>query len=67
MSLTIGADSGKLTVQPTGGSAKPRTARYLGNDTFAVGETRYTFVTESGKVTKLRADMVYGYSVLARK
>ena len=69
MTLTIGADSGKLTVQAVGprGADTPRPARYVGNDTFQIGETRYTFVTENGKVAKLRVDGVYGYSHLMRK
>ncbi len=68
MTLTIGADSGKLTVLavgPAGGT--PRAARYVGDDTFQVGETRYTFVSENGKVSTLRVDAVYGYSHLKRK
>ncbi|MEO8335583.1 MAG: serine hydrolase domain-containing protein [bacterium] len=68
MTLTIGVDSGKLTVLAVGpGNGTPHPARYLGDDTFQSGETRYTFVTERGKVTKLRADQVYGFSTLMRK
>ncbi|MEO5869074.1 MAG: serine hydrolase domain-containing protein [Gemmatimonadaceae bacterium] len=68
MTLTIGADSGKLTVLTVGpGGSTPRAARYVGDDTFQIGETRYAFVTESGRVTGLRVDGVYGYSHLKRQ
>ncbi|MDB4891517.1 MAG: hypothetical protein JWL61_3372 [Gemmatimonadetes bacterium] len=68
MTLTIAADSGKLTVLTVGpNNSTPRVARYVGDDTFQIGETRYTFVSENGKVSTLRVDAVYGYSHLKRK
>lgn len=66
MSLRIAADGTKLTAS---GPPNPKASelRYVGDDTWESENMRVTFVREGDKVTKLRADMVYGYSFLTRQ
>jgi len=40
---------------------------YVGGETFAVGDTHYTFVKQGGAVTGLRADQVYGLYVMQKQ
>jgi CubicO group peptidase (beta-lactamase class C family) len=66
-SITVSADSGKLMIQALGpGGNRARPARYVGGETFEVGDQRLTFVREGGKVTKLRNDQVSGVALLAK-
>lgn len=68
MRIKIAVDNGKLTLaalrgpNPTGAPL-----RYIGNDSWERESARYTFVRTDGKVTSLRSDQVYGYSVLERQ
>ena len=64
--LTIAptADGKGLTVRNR--TANPATMLYLGGETFEVGATRFTFVRENGKITKLRRDGGAAYTVLTR-
>ena len=66
MDVTIGADAGKLTIK-MGERDSVRTLSYYEGDTFGRNESRFTFVRTNGKVTGLRADLVYGYSILKKK
>ena len=68
MAITVTSEGGKLKAT-IGGGPKPeaRELRYIGNETWAADGTRLTFVREGGKVTTLRADMVYGYLFLNRQ
>ena len=65
MVVTVRADSGVLSLQL---APQPSSRlRYVGGDTFENDQGgRFTFVREGGRVTKLRADLIYGYSVLAK-
>ena len=66
MVATVRADSGVLSVQL--GPQGRDTLRYVGGDTFESNQGgRFTFVREAGRVTKLRADLIYGYSVLSKQ
>ena len=66
MTITVAQVGGKL-VATVPMSPKPAELRFLGNDTWESDDTRFTFVGDAGKVMTLRADMVYGYSFLARQ
>jgi len=66
MSITVSADSGVLrAIFPM--NRTPAPLRYIGNDTFEIEDNRLTFVRANGKVTSVRADLVYGYSILSRQ
>jgi CubicO group peptidase (beta-lactamase class C family) len=54
--IAVAADSASpgLTVSVDGGT--PQRLGFLGGETFGRGATRYTFVREGGRVTKLRSD-----------
>lgn len=66
MTITVSADSGTLRALFPRNRA-PAAMRYIGNDTWEVDDTRLTFVRTNGKVSMVRADLVYGYSFLARQ
>jgi CubicO group peptidase (beta-lactamase class C family) len=63
--LKIGTSGDTLTAQV--GNGRPMPLIYVGNDTFASGSSRFTFVREQGRVAKVRADLVAVYSVLSRR
>ncbi len=66
MTIAVSADSGKLrALFPR--NRTPAELRYLGNDTWEIEDNRLTFERRGGKVARVRADMVYGYSFLARQ
>ena len=64
MNVVVTADSGKLKVT----LARPpaAAARFVGNDTYEVGDTRLTFGKNAAGAATLRVDSSYGYSVLTR-
>jgi CubicO group peptidase (beta-lactamase class C family) len=62
--LKTTVENGALMIQT--GTGRPRQARFAGNDTFEVGNGRYTFIREGGKVAKVRADLVSVNSLLTR-
>jgi hypothetical protein len=49
------------------GGNRPRAARYLGGETFAVGDTHYTFTKQGGAVAGLKVDQVYGLYVMKKQ
>jgi CubicO group peptidase (beta-lactamase class C family) len=51
--IAAASDGKGLTIQPIPG-AQPAPLLYLGNDVFERGGTRYTFVRENGRITKIR-------------
>ena len=63
--LKIAATGDTLMAQI--GNGRPMPLIFLGNDTFAAGNGRFTFVREQGRVAKVRADLVSVYSVLSRR
>ena len=65
MRLVFASDSGGLTVGRAGGPA--RLTRFVGDNTFTVGDTRYIFGRGTGTPQTVRVDAVYGFSTLARK
>ncbi|HMN08389.1 MAG TPA: serine hydrolase domain-containing protein [Gemmatimonadaceae bacterium] len=66
LAITVTADSGKLrALFPRNQSAAE--LRYIGNDTWEIEDTRLTFERKDGKVARVRADLVYGYSYLDRQ
>ncbi len=65
MRLVVAADSGGLTFGRAGGPR--RLARFVGSNTFMIGDTRYTFIGGTDAQTQLQVDAVYGLSRLARK
>ena len=65
--LVVAVDSGSLTFTAAGPGAKAQVARFVGDNTFMVNDTRYTFLGGAGAPPKLRVDEVYGLSVLVRK
>ena len=68
MSVTVSASGDSLMVTMMGpGGNKPRAARYVGADSFAIGDGRLTFVKANGAVTRLLVDQVYGLYVLQKK
>ena len=68
MSLVISEEGGKLKARMgEGPEAEARELRYLGDEKWDAEGQHLTFVREGGKVAKLRADMVYGYSFLVRQ
>lgn len=68
LTVKITAEGEKLMATVMmGPDAKPAPLRYTGNDTWELEGQRLTFVREGGKVTKLKVDMVYGYSQLERQ
>ena len=64
MSVTVAADSGRLTISLRG--QKPAVPRYIGDDTWELGDTRFTFAKGAAGPPVLRVDASYGYSILAR-
>ena len=64
MVVTVSADSGRLSV--TMPRQKPATPRYIGDDTWEEGDTRFTFRKKGSATPELRVDAAYGHSVLAR-
>ena len=66
MTIKVAEDGGKL-VATFPMNSKPSELRFVGNDTWEIEDNRVTFVREEGKVTSLRADLVYGYSFLTRQ
>jgi CubicO group peptidase (beta-lactamase class C family) len=67
MRLIVAADSGALSFKPDRDGAPKRRARYVGDSTFMVDDTRYTFLGGADSPPRLRVDAVYGLSVLDRK
>jgi CubicO group peptidase (beta-lactamase class C family) len=67
--LVLSAAGGTLSIKAERGDTTAHQARYTGDDTFVVGDTRYTFLPagSGGASRKLRVDAVYGLSVLERK
>jgi CubicO group peptidase (beta-lactamase class C family) len=62
----VAADSaGGLTIQV--GSGPARRLTYYGGETFGRGDSRFTFVRERGRVTRLRVDQVYGATMATRQ
>ncbi|MEO6447367.1 MAG: serine hydrolase domain-containing protein [Gemmatimonadaceae bacterium] len=66
MTIKVAVDDGKL-VATFPMNAKPSPLRFIGDDTWEMEDNRVTFVREGGKVSALRADLVYGYSLLTRQ
>ena len=66
MTIKVAEDGGKL-VATFPMNSKPSELRFVGNDTWEIEDNRVTFVREGGKVTSMRADLVYGYSFLMRQ
>jgi CubicO group peptidase (beta-lactamase class C family) len=66
MTIQVAADSGFLTAAMGGAPRKTR-LRYAGDNTWMMDDARLHFTGPAGAPTTLRADMVYGYSVLTRK
>lgn len=64
MKVVVTADSGKLMV--TLARLPAAAARYVGNDTWEVSDTRLTFGKNTAGAPTLRVDSSYGYSVLTR-
>lgn len=64
MVVTVSADSGRLSI--TMPRQKPATPRYIGDDTWEEGDTRFTFKKKGSALPELRVDAAYGYSVLPR-
>ncbi|HEX4933679.1 MAG TPA: serine hydrolase domain-containing protein, partial [Gemmatimonadaceae bacterium] len=68
LTMKIAPDGNRLMATVMAGpDPKPGELRYLGNDTWEREGQRLTFARTDGKVTQLRVDMVYGYSILDRK
>lgn len=65
MTIQVAADSGFLTAS-RGGPRKTR-LRYAGDNTWMMDDARLRFTGPATAPTGLRADMVYGYSILTRK
>ncbi|HVT38706.1 MAG TPA: serine hydrolase domain-containing protein [Gemmatimonadaceae bacterium] len=65
--LLVAADRGSLSFKPDRGGAPKRRARYVGENTFMVDDTRYTFLGGGDSPPRLRVDAVYGLSVFDRK
>ncbi len=64
MVVTVSADSGRLSV--TLPRQKAATPRYIGDDTWEEGDTRFTFRKKGSAAPELRVDAAYGHSVLSR-
>lgn len=64
MSMRVTAEGSKLTAVA---GERPAELCYIGNDVWESDDMRLTFVRQGNKVTKLRADMVYGYTILDRQ
>lgn len=68
LTINITAENGALKAKM--GNAPPnapaQALRFLGNETFVMGNTRLTFVRAAGAVVALSADMVYGHSLLKK-
>ncbi|MBK6457754.1 MAG: beta-lactamase family protein [Gemmatimonadetes bacterium] len=68
LTVKITAEGQKLLATVLmGPDAKPAPLRHVGNDTWDLDGQRLTFVRDGGKVTRLKVDMVYGYSQLDRQ
>ncbi|HSL69769.1 MAG TPA: serine hydrolase domain-containing protein [Longimicrobiales bacterium] len=63
--VTASTEGSGLSIQT--GNAPARPLVHLGNELFALGNSRFTFVRENGKIVKLRADLGSVYSILQRK
>jgi len=66
MAIQIAADSGFLTASMAGGPRNTR-LRYVGDNTWMMDNARLQFTGPASAPTGLRADVVYGYSVLSKK
>jgi CubicO group peptidase (beta-lactamase class C family) len=64
--ITFVADSGHLNARLPGNPAAARLT-YLGNDMFARGRERFTFMRDSAKVVRVRVDRVYQNTVLTKR
>lgn len=64
--ITFVADSGHLSARLPGNPAAVR-LQAVGNDTFARGRERFTFMRDSGKVVRVRVDRVYQNTVLTKR
>jgi hypothetical protein len=66
--VTVSVQGDSLMVATLGpGGNRPSAARYVGGETFAVGDTRYTFTKQGAAVTGLKADQVYGLYVMKKQ
>ncbi len=67
LTIKVAPDGNKLTATVMAGpNPKPGELRYVGNDTWALEGQRLTFARAGGSVTRLKVDMVYGFSILDR-
>jgi CubicO group peptidase (beta-lactamase class C family) len=57
-------EEGELRIRLGAPQAQPQTLVHLGNDTFGLGTSRFTFEWEDGQVARIRADMGAQYSFL---
>jgi CubicO group peptidase (beta-lactamase class C family) len=61
---TVVATDDGLAIRTGPGDGDPQPLVYLGDETFARGNARYTFEWEDGRVARIRADLGAGYSFL---